>query len=57
MVVETEAQKAMLLKKQAQVLASNKNLDLEEYPQRMSEPDLFVLLFLMGLFFVFKRRF
>ncbi len=56
MVVETEAQKAMLLKKQAQVLASNKNLDLEEEPQRMSEPDLFILLLLMGLFFAFYKK-
>lgn len=39
MVVENDAQKAMLLKKQQQTLANHKNLDLGTDSQRMSEPD------------------
>lgn len=53
MVVENEAQKAMLLKKQQQVLAGNRNLDLEE-ERRMSEPNIWLLLFIFLLFWVFR---
>jgi len=50
MVVENEAQKAMLLKKQKQMLAGNKALDLGEDTQQMSEPGIWIgLLVLMFL--------
>jgi hypothetical protein len=49
MVVENEAQKAILLKKQAQVINGNKNLDLGEEPMRADEPSLWLLLGLLGL--------
>lgn len=49
LVVENEAQKAMLKKKQEQVLLGNKALDLgEEDTQRMSEPSLILLIILLG---------
>ena len=48
LVVENEAQKAVLKKKQEQVLANNKSLDLGE-EQRMSEPGLWVLAALLGV--------
>lgn len=58
-VVETEAQKATLLKKQEEVLKSKKSLDLSE-DQRMSEPESYgwwLLLGLMaGVFFWKKTR-
>jgi hypothetical protein len=54
LVVENEAQKAMLKKKQEQVLASNKSLDLGEETQRMSEPNFALLLILLGLAFWLK---
>lgn len=49
LVVENEAQKAMLKKKQEQVLSGNKSLDLDEDTQRMSEPSLLLLTILLGL--------
>ncbi len=49
LVVENEAQKAMLKKKQKQVLSGNKSLDLGEDTQRMSEPSLILLAVLLGL--------
>lgn len=49
LVVENEAQKAMLKKKQEQVLSGNKSLDLSEDAQGMSEPGLLVLAILFGL--------
>jgi hypothetical protein len=56
MVVENEAQKAILAKKQAQVLSGNKYLDLDEDVQPMSEPSVWLLAFLLLLCFgVFKR--
>jgi hypothetical protein len=48
LVVENEAQKAMLKKKQEQVLSGNKSLDLGEDAQRMSEPSLILLIILLG---------
>lgn len=54
-VVENEAQKAMLLKKQKEVLAGNKSLDLDEDPQSMSEPGIFIMAILL-LFTAFLRQ-
>ena len=58
LVVENEAQKAILKKKQEQVLSSNKSLDLGEDTQRMSEPSFVVLTILLGLvlWLLEKRR-
>ncbi|QZT37188.1 MSEP-CTERM sorting domain-containing protein [Halosquirtibacter xylanolyticus] len=56
MVVENEAQKAMLKKIQNQVLASNKSLDIGEEPQRMSEPSLWILSLLIGLILWIRQR-
>ena len=55
-VVENEAQKAILKKKQEEVLAGKKSLDLDEDTQRMSEPELLIILILFGLFLLFKTK-
>ncbi|BAO76611.1 membrane protein, putative [Winogradskyella sp. PG-2] len=54
--VENEAQKAILKKKQEEVLSGKKSLDLNEDTQRMSEPELFILLILFGVFLLYKRK-
>jgi len=56
LVVENEAQKAMLKKKQEQVLSSNKSFDLGEDAQRMSEPNWLILMLLMGVLYFFNER-
>ena len=56
LVVENEAQKAMLKKKQEQVLTGNKSLDLGEDTQRMSEPGLMLLTILFGLFLWYREK-
>lgn len=56
LVVENEAQKAMLKKKQEQVLSGNKALDLGEDTQRMSEPSLILLTILLGLIIWFREK-
>jgi 3-phosphoglycerate kinase len=56
MVVENEAQKAILAKKQAQVLSGNKSLDLGEDTQRMSEPSIWLLALLLLLYLAYKKR-
>lgn len=53
-VVENEAQKAILKKKQEQVLSGNKSLDLNDDTQRMSEPSL-ILLSILLLFLLWLR--
>jgi len=55
-VVETSAQKAVLLKKQKEVLAGKKSLDLNEQTQRMSEPEFILLLILFGGFLFIGRK-
>ena len=55
-VVETEAQKATLLKKQKDVLAGKKSLDLNEQTQRMSEPEFILVLILFGGFLFWRRK-
>jgi len=56
LVVENEAQKAMLKKKQEQALSGNKSLDLGEDTQRMSEPSLILLTILLGLVIWFREK-
>jgi hypothetical protein len=56
LVVENEAQKAMLKKKQEQALSGNKSLDLGEDTQRMSEPRLILLTILLGLILWFREK-
>lgn len=55
-VVETEAQQAMLLQKQKQVLGGNKSLDLGEDMTRMSEPGFWLLTLLLGIFVLWRKR-
>lgn len=52
LVVEHEAQKVILKKKQKQVLSGNRSLDLSEDIQRMSAPSLILLTILLGLVFM-----
>lgn len=56
LVVENEAQKAMLKKKQKEALSGNKSLDIGEDVQRMSEPSWAVLMLFLGLFIWHKKR-
>ncbi|MBC7487895.1 MAG: MSEP-CTERM sorting domain-containing protein [Cytophagaceae bacterium] len=56
LVVESEMQKEMILKKQKQTLAGNKSLDLGEEPQRMSEPELVVVALLFLAYFTYKQK-
>ena len=56
LVVENEAQKAMLKKKQEQVLSGNKSLDLGEDAQRMNEPSLIILAVFLGLIILYREK-
>jgi hypothetical protein len=56
LVVENEAQKAILKKKQEQVLSGKKYLDLSEDTQRMSEPSLVLLIVLVGLILFYREK-
>ncbi|MFN8360909.1 MAG: MSEP-CTERM sorting domain-containing protein [Candidatus Kapaibacterium sp.] len=56
LVVENEAQKAILKKKQEQVLASNKSLDLGEEAMQMSEPGTIITAILLGLGIWYRQR-
>jgi len=55
-VVENEIQKAIIKKKQEQVLSGSKLLDLDNDPQRMSEPGQIIVLVFLALFFLFYKR-
>jgi hypothetical protein len=56
LVVENDAQKAALKKKQEQILSSNKSLDPGENTQRMSEPSLILLTTLLGLILWYRKE-
>jgi hypothetical protein len=56
LVVENEAQKAMLKKKQELALSGNKSLDLGEDTQRMSDPSLILLTILLGLAIWYREK-
>ena len=56
LVVENEAQKAALKKKQEQVLSSKKSLDTSEDAQIMSEPGLWLLAILFRFILLYKQR-
>ena len=56
LVVENEAQKAMLKKKQEQSLSGNKSLDLGEDTQRMSEPSLILMTILLGFVIWYREK-
>lgn len=55
-VVENEAQKAFLRKKQQEVLASNKYLDLNDDVDNMTEPNIFLLAILVVISLWLKDR-
>lgn len=59
LVVENEAQKAALEKKQKQVLAGNKSLEAGEDVQRMSEPNIWVslMIIVLVLWYAQKRKY
>ncbi|TGE14185.1 MSEP-CTERM sorting domain-containing protein [Hymenobacter elongatus] len=53
--LENEAQKAALRRKQNEVLAGNGALDAGEETQPMSEPDVWILLLVLGAWYFVKR--
>ncbi|SDG53302.1 MSEP-CTERM protein [Pedobacter terrae] len=55
-VVENEAQKQILKKKQDQILSGNKNLDPDEETQRMDEPNLYILITLLIMLSFYRFR-
>jgi hypothetical protein len=55
MVLETEAQRILLRRKQAEVLRANQALDLNEEQVRMSEPGLWILALLFGAWFWWRK--
>ena len=55
-VVENEAQKALLKKKQEETLSGNRSLDLSDDTQRMSEPDLILIAAMFGLFLLYYKH-
>ncbi|WP_299679530.1 MSEP-CTERM sorting domain-containing protein [uncultured Dokdonia sp.] len=56
LVVENEAQKAILKKKQQQVLSGKKSLDLGEDTQRMSEPSIYIVAILLGSILWYRKK-
>ena len=57
LVVENEAQKAALEKKQKQALSGNKSLDLSEDIPRMSEPRLWIFAILLGCILLYRKKY
>lgn len=56
-VVENEAQKAILMKKQEETLNGHRALDLDDNTQPMSEPDMLIIIVLFAVFYLlYKRR-
>lgn len=55
-VVENEAQRAALERKQKEVMAGNKSLDAEDEPMRMSEPGFWVIALLTCFILLFMNR-
>ena len=55
-VVENDAQKAILKKKQEEVMSGHRALDLNDETQPMTEPDLIILIILFALFWVWYRK-
>ena len=55
-VVETEAQKTVLLRKQKQVLAGNQHLDLGDDVSSMSEPSFWAMMLFLIIFFWYQLR-
>jgi len=56
LVVENEAQKAALLKKQEQILSGAQLLDPDEDSQNMSEPELWIMAVLFGLILLYRKK-
>lgn len=56
LVVENKAQKAMLKKKQEQVLSSNKALDLEQEIVRMTEPNMIIIGIILFFLILYRRK-
>ena len=56
LVVENEAQKAILKKKQEQILSGNKDLDIGEDTPRMSEPSILIMLLLFGCYYWYRKK-
>lgn len=56
LVVDNEAQKAILKKKQDQVLSGNKSLDLDQDTPRMSEPGMWLLTILFVLLIWYRQK-
>ena len=56
LVVENEAQKALLKKKQKQVLSGKKSLDVGKETQRMSEPSLLLIIVLLMIVYMIREK-
>lgn len=54
--LENEAQKAVLKRKQREVLNANSNLDLVQDLERMSEPELWLMIVIVGLLGIYRER-
>jgi hypothetical protein len=56
LVVENQAQKNSLLRKQKQVLNGKQSYDLEDESAEMSEPSWILAILLMGIFVFLKSK-